>query len=122
MTKMHDQSSMPYGQESRFVIRDMWEDPKTRPVFIWTALVLILGTIFFHFAEGWSWVDSLYFCVITLATVGFGDLAPTTDLTKLVTVFYIINGLGVLVAFFDVYASKRLARRGVEFKTPLDGE
>ena len=102
MTKMHDRSSMPYGQESSFVIRDMWQDPKTRPVFIWTALVLILGTIFFHFAEGWSWVDSLYFCVITLATVGFGDLTPTTDLTKLVTVFYIINGLGVVVAFFAI--------------------
>ena len=119
---MSNEPTMPSVEESRFIIRDIWDDPKTRPVFIWTALVLILGTIFFHVAEGWSWVDSLYYCVITLATVGFGDLAPTTDLTKLVTVFYIINGLGVLVAFFDVYASKRLARRGVQIKTPLEGE
>jgi hypothetical protein len=40
--------------------------------------VVILGTVVFHLLEKWSWIDSFYFTVITLATVGYGDLTPTT--------------------------------------------
>ena len=51
--------------------------------------------------EGWSPVDALYFSVVTLATVGYGDLHPTTDAAKLFTVVYILLGLGVLAAFIS---------------------
>jgi voltage-gated potassium channel Kch len=40
--------------------------------------LVIVGTVVFHLLEKWSWIDSLYFTVITLATVGYGDLTPTT--------------------------------------------
>ena len=43
--------------------------------------------------------DAAYFCVITLATIGYGDLAPVTQLGKLFTMLYIIAGLGVISAF-----------------------
>lgn len=42
-----------------------------------------------------------YFCVISLATVGYGDLTLTTPLAKIVTFSYVINGTGILLALFD---------------------
>jgi voltage-gated potassium channel Kch len=45
-------------------------------------------------------VNAIYFSVVTLGTVGYGDITPTTDAGKLFTVFYIIFGLGVIGGFF----------------------
>ena len=43
------------------------------------AILLISGaTIFYHFIESWTWVDSFYFSSVAITTVGFGDLSPTT--------------------------------------------
>ncbi len=80
-------------------IRQGWRDTEFRGLF-WTVLGLLgFGTIFYHSVEQWSWVDSLYFTVITLTTVGYGDLAPTTNLSKLFTVLYILMGLGAISSF-----------------------
>ena len=59
--------------------------------------VVSAGTVVFHILEKWSWVDSLYFTVITLATVGYGDLTPTTQLGKLVTVLFVITGVAIFL-------------------------
>jgi Na+/H+-dicarboxylate symporter len=45
--------------------------------------------------------------VITLTTIGYGDLAPTTPMTKLITIFYGINGVILLLMFFDVIRTLR---------------
>jgi len=37
-------------------------------------------------------VDSLYFRVIAVTTVGFGDISPSTDASKLFTVVYVLGG------------------------------
>ncbi len=63
------------------------------------AFLLVLGTITYHFVEGFAWVNSFYFCVVTLATVGYGDYVPVTTFGKLFTVVYIFAGIGVLVNF-----------------------
>ncbi|CAN5863566.1 hypothetical protein BH23ACT4_BH23ACT4_07370 [soil metagenome] len=55
--------------------------------------------------EGWSWVDSFYFTVVTLTTVGYGDLAPSGDISKLFTVFLIVAGVGFILAFLNFLAS-----------------
>jgi hypothetical protein len=57
------------------------------------------GTLVYSVLEGWSPLDALYFCVVTLATVGYGDLHPVTDLGKAFTILYILTGVGVLVVF-----------------------
>ncbi len=40
------------------------------------GVVLAAGTIGFHVVEGWAWFDSFYMALITLTTVGFGELFP----------------------------------------------
>jgi hypothetical protein len=73
--------------------------PQVRPYLVAAANLIALGTIFYTLVEGWEVLDAAYFCVITLATVGFGDLTPVTRLGKLFTMFYIVAGLGILSAF-----------------------
>lgn len=78
-------------------------DKKYQPIVAVALTLLITGTIIFHFVEGWRWFDSFYFCVITLATVGYGDFAPQTDLGKILTIIYIISGIGIFLAFIQAY-------------------
>ena len=54
-----------------------------------------------NLAEGWSYLDSVYFCVVSLGTAGYGDLTPTTPVAKLFTIVYLINGIVILLALFD---------------------
>lgn len=73
--------------------------------------VLALGSVFYHYAEGWGWVDSLYFCVVTLSTVGYGDFSPTTTGSKLFTIFYILTGIGLLATFANLALKRAVAAR-----------
>ncbi len=59
--------------------------------------LILLGTLVYHYLEGWSWISSFYFSVTTLTTVGYGDLHPTTEISRLFTAVYVL--LGVAVAF-----------------------
>ena len=44
---------------------------------LWVMIIyLIIGTILFAEWEGWSYIDSVYFCVTSLAKIGFGDFVP----------------------------------------------
>lgn len=62
-------------------------------ILTWVAI----GTISFHFLEDWTWIQALYYSVVTLSTVGYGDLVPTTDLSRLIAVIYIIFGVGIML-------------------------
>lgn len=73
--------------------------------------MIIIATMFYHTFEGWGYIDSLYFSVTTIATVGFGDFVPTKDITKIFTVFYIILGLGEMLAFANMITKKRNEQR-----------
>ena len=66
--------------------------------FVLVVLLLAIGTVYYNVAEGWSYVDSFYFSTMTLTTIGFGDLTPTTDGAKIVTSFYAIFGIGIISA------------------------
>lgn len=67
------------------------------------AIAMIIGGAFFyHHVENLSWVDSIYFCVITLATVGYGDITPHTDIGKIFTIFYILSGVGIIATFANL--------------------
>jgi len=84
---------------ARTLWRGVREDPEFRALFVVVGIVLAGGTLFYWQAEGWSVVDSLYFCVITMATIGYGDLAPTSPLSKLFTVGFVILGVGLFATF-----------------------
>ena len=72
-----------------------------------TVALVAIGTISYHIIEKWSFVDSFYFCIVTLATVGYGDLVPKTDFGKLFTTVYIVVGIAILGAFINAFTKKR---------------
>ncbi len=99
-------------------IRQLWlliKKPQYWALLFWVGLVLIIGTIFYNQVEGWSLLDAFYFSVITLTTVGYGDLTPTQPISKLFTVCYIFVGLSFLLAFINQLARERLEIHSTRF-------
>jgi voltage-gated potassium channel len=87
--------------------------PKSIYRYLGSSVIIILsiGTVFYRFVEGFSWIDAYYFSVVTLATVGYGDLAPRTNVGKVFTTFYIFIGVGILATFFSFLVRQRAAKR-----------
>lgn len=86
-------------------------DKEYRDLLITTLIVIFIGMITYHYVEGWSWLDALYFSFITLTTVGFGDFAPITDTGKVFTIFYIIVGIGIILSFVNTIYNHFNSRR-----------
>lgn len=85
-------------------------DPERRGLVTLALVTVAGGTWFYHLVEGWSWLDSLWFSVVTLTTVGYGDLVPVTDAGKVFTMAYLVTGIGILLAFVTEVAGE--VRRG----------
>jgi voltage-gated potassium channel len=97
----------------------MARDPEERAPLVLVLSLLIAGTVFYTLVEGWSVLDAVYFCAMSLATVGYGDVVPSTDAGKIFTVVYVLAGIGILVSFFTAVTAKTLElqaarRRGRE--------
>ena len=100
------------GGRVQRAVRQALKEPETRGLVYAALLILVAGTVFYRIVEGWSWVDSLYFAVVTLTTVGYGDFTPQTTAGKLFTVVYILVGLGILASFIGLIADFRGTRPG----------
>eukprot|EP00656_Telonema_subtile_P024998 TRINITY_DN27134_c0_g1_i2.p1 TRINITY_DN27134_c0_g1~~TRINITY_DN27134_c0_g1_i2.p1 ORF type:complete len:410 (-),score=89.70 TRINITY_DN27134_c0_g1_i2:51-1280(-) len=61
------------------------------------CLLIGVGVVFYSLYEDWSFVDSLYFVIVTITSVGYGDLLPSDTGSKMFTVVYIL-ATGCLVA------------------------
>jgi voltage-gated potassium channel len=92
---------------SRVFFLDLLVDRRTRPIFIYAFCIVWIGAALYHWLEGWSWLDSFYFVVITLTTIGYGDLHPTIPATKIITIFYGLNGIVLILMLFDVIRTVR---------------
>ncbi len=87
------------------------------------AAYITTGFVFYWYYEHWDPFQTLYFTVVTSATVGYGYDYPTSDSSRLFTIFYAI--IGVYVVFF--YIGKEISKSfsaGMKYikKLPLGEE
>lgn len=85
------------------VLNELDQQDRNRLFSIIVALIAILshfigGAIILTFLEGWPFIDSFYFCIVTTTTVGYGDITPTRTISKLFVVFYVVISLGIMSA------------------------
>jgi len=101
-------------------VRDAWDDPAFRTIFIATVALLFSGTLFYWVVEDWGPIDAFYFSVVTLTTVGYGDLAPTKEYSKLFTTFYIFVGIGVIASLITTLAARSASRVSARHSSKAD--
>jgi voltage-gated potassium channel len=88
-------------------MKDTFDKHIYRVLLSSALLVLAIGTVFYHLVEKLSWVNSYYFSVVTLTTVGYGDIAPHTNAGKIFTTFYLMIGVGIITAFISYSIRRR---------------
>ena len=78
---------------------------KTVLVSIIALFIFITGTAFgyrFLTSEGWNFLDSFYFTIITLTSVGYGDFVPQSNLGKIVNLSFIFLSIFLLLLLFRI--------------------
>ncbi|XP_021705095.1 uncharacterized protein LOC5572135 isoform X2 [Aedes aegypti] len=84
-----------------------------RPVPIWLCVFLVVsyiiaGAFMFSKWEEWSFLDSAYFCFITLTTIGFGDFVPAqgvkndSEISIALCSLYLLFGIALLAMSFNL--------------------
>lgn len=125
-------SPMGYGHRSRYLDDppsdeeiydyDSFDQEKQRikPVPIWLCVFLVVsyifaGAILFHKWEGWDYLDSAYFCFITLTTIGFGDFVPAkrveddSQINIALCSLYLLFGIALLAMSFNLVQEEVIA-------------
>ena len=76
------------------------------------ASIIATGTIGYMLIEGWSFVDAIYMTLITITTVGYGEVHPLTATGRIFSIFLIVGGVGgavfVLSAFVEYIVEGKL--------------
>ena len=72
------------------------------------AIVVFLALVFggayaYSCFEGWRYLDALYFTIVTVTTIGYGDFVPLTDVGKIFTMFFSFFGIGMAFYFFTLF-------------------
>ena len=75
------------------------------------AVVLLAGTLALMHVEGFDFADSLYFSVVTMSTVGFGDVVPHTGAGRVVAGIMILTGVGSFMNAVAATSDHLLTRR-----------
>ncbi len=85
-------------RSSLFPVTSLSKRARARVIYALGVLgaVVALGTLGFHLIEGWSLLDSVYFTVTTIATVGYGDLHPTGTGGRVFAIGFIFIGVGTV--------------------------
>ena len=84
-----------------------------KAVFLVFAL-LTIGIVGFKFISGYSFVNALYMTVITITTVGFGEVVPLDDHSKIFTIFLILTSIIVLGYALSIITEYIMSKSNVE--------
>ena len=66
--------------------------------------------------------DALWWAVITITTVGYGDYTPVSPLGRIIATIVMFSGIGIVVTLVTVIAQKRVERAQERLKSKTDGK
>ena len=92
-----------------------------------TALIIILGADAVYLTEhGHTGAnitnlnDALWWAVVTIATVGYGDYYPVTAAGRIIAIFMMLSGIGIFATFVSMLAHRRLQRAELRLKSKTE--
>jgi len=85
---------------------------------IYVALLLLLvvfmfGVFGFKFFSGYSWIDALYMTVITITTVGYGEVEPLAPSDKIFTSILILSSIFIVGYAISVITEYMLSKNNI---------
>ncbi len=86
---------------------------------IYTAIflmvfILLVGVFGYKMISGYSWIDATYMTVITMTTVGFGEVVPLDDQSKIFTIFLILSSVLIMGYALSIITEYILSKNDVE--------
>lgn len=84
-----------------------------KAVFLLFSLISI-GVVGYRILSNYSWLDAFYMTIITIATVGFGEVRPLNDESKIFTVFLILSSIFILGYALSVITEFILSKNNLE--------
>ncbi len=73
------------------------------------GLITIIGGVGYWIIEGWSWLDAFYMAVITVTTVGFGEIYPLSPVGRVFTTVLIVLGVASITYAFSALTNYVIA-------------
>jgi len=95
----------------RNIIKRLWL------LFTLPLIIVAVGTTGFMIIEKLSFIDSLYFTIVTMSTVGYGDIHPTTTAGKLFGIVLIIFGIGTFLTIITSLTQLLMSRGRERLRT-----
>lgn len=96
------------------VFRGVKNDHEFRILLFILTTLLIGSVLFYTSVEGWNVVDALYFTVMTMATIGYGDVVPTKPASKIFTIIYVFLSVGIFASIMTKLVAINLSRYNKE--------
>lgn len=84
--------------------------------------IIFIGIFIFRRIENWSYVDAFYFTVITLTTIGYGDIVPVTEAGKIVASLFALLGVGTFLFCVGIIAEHYFSKRMDNFDKALNSD
>lgn len=108
-----------YMNESQLLMQALWSSRRKIIVFLFTVftLVIIFGS-FMYLIEGeengfTSIPKSVYWAIVTMTTVGYGDISPQTDLGQMLASLIMIMGYGIIAVPTGIVTAELATMRTV---------
>ena len=113
----------PYIGESNILLKALYASRRKISVFIFGVLILciIFGTLMYLIESDKSGFTSIprsiYWCIVTLTTVGYGDIAPQTPLGQFFASIIMILGYGIIAVPTGIVTAEMTKKQKIDINT-----